>query len=201
MFIAYIADANDSKRKEGLNMSLDCRNEALRFVEIKERSTFEVKSHLVSKGFSSEEIETELNYLVEMHYLDDERYCSNYIQYGLGKGRGPVRLQQELSEKGIDSALIREMLEESFDRRAEREAALAEAKKLIRQKQVSFGGFPDDFGGSMDSSSDGEADEDDSEEKSEGPDEKMLARIGRKLNTLGYHSDVIYEVIRKLKKS
>lgn len=151
-------------------MPKDCHDTALSYLEHRERSAFEVRSHLVSKGFGEDEIEKELNDLKELRYVDDARYCDDYIRYGSGKGRGPVRLQHELLEKGIDAGLIREALEESFDRQAESLAAMKEAKKLLRAQD-------------------------------ERPDEKMLARIGRKLNSLGYHSDVIYDVVRKLKKS
>jgi regulatory protein len=102
--------------------------------------------------------------------VDDARYCGDYIRYGVGKGRGPVRLQMELSEKGIDAGLIRDALEESFDQSTERDAALKEVAKLLKERE-------------------------------DRPDEKTLAKIGRRLNGLGYHSDVIYEIIRTLRKS
>jgi regulatory protein len=151
-------------------MPKDCRDTALSFLEHRERSAFEVKAHLVAKGFEEDEIEEELHHLKELRYVDDARYCSDYIRYGAGKGRGPVRLQHELSEKGIDAELIREALDESFDRQTENDAALKEANKLLKEQ-------------------DGR------------PDEKTLAKIGRKLNSLGYHSDVIYNIIRKVGKS
>lgn len=151
-------------------MPKDCRDTALSYLEHRERSAFEVRSHLISKGFGEAEIEEELKHLKELRYVDDARYCDDYIRYGAAKGRGPVRLQMELSEKGIDSGLIREALEESFDRRTERDAAMKEAGKLLK-------------------------------EQVHRPDEKTLARIGRKLNGLGYHSDVIYEIIRTLRIS
>jgi regulatory protein len=151
-------------------MAKDCHDTALSYLEHRERSASEVKAHLVSKGFGEDEIEEELEHLKELHYVDDARYCCDYIRYGTGKGRGPVRLQMELAEKGVDPGLIREALEESFDRQTERDAAIKESRKLIK-------------------------DQDDR------PDEKTLAKIGRKLNALGYHSDVIYDIIRMLKKS
>lgn len=151
-------------------MPKDCHDTALSYLEHRERSAFEVKTHLASKGFGEDEIEEELNRLKELHYVDDTRYCGDYIRYGTGKGRGPVRLQHELAEKGIDAGLIRDALEDSFDRRTESEAALKEAKKILKYQE-------------------------------EQPDEKTLAKIGRKLSSLGYHSDVIYEIIRKIRKS
>ena len=151
-------------------MPKDCHDTALSYLEHRARSASEVKAHLVSKGFGEEEIEEELNHLKELRYVDDARYCGDYIRYGAGKGRGPVRLQHELAEKGVDAGLIREALEESFDRQTERDAAIKEARKLLKEQNGR-------------------------------PDEKTLAKIGRKLNSLGYHSDVIYEIIRKIGKS
>ncbi|HML38808.1 MAG TPA: regulatory protein RecX [Bacillota bacterium] len=128
-----------------------------------------MRAHLASKGFQEEEIEEELRFLQELHYVDDGRYCGAYIEYGIRKGRGPVRLQRELAEKGIDGELIRQALEESFDRRTERDMAMEEAQKLLNR------------GG--------------------GPDEKTIAKIGRKLASSGYHTDIIYDVIGRIRKS
>ena len=157
-------------------MPRDCHDTALYYLEHRERSAYEVKSHLISKGFQAEEIEEELNDLKELHFVDDVRYCSDYLRYGIGKGRGPVRLQMELSEKGIDAALIKEAIEESFPHQSEREAAMKEARKLF------------DRGVSL-------------EDEPTGPDEKTIAKIGRKLASLGYHTDIIYDIIRQIRKS
>lgn len=150
----------------------DCRETALRYLERRERSAFEVKSHLISRGFPEEEIEAALQDLEELRYIDDARYCDDYIRYGAGKGRGPVRLQAELAEKGIGAGLIQEALAERFDRQTEKEAAMKEAVKLLTEREP-----------------DGRT------------DEKTLAKIGRKLNSLGYHTDVIYDIIRQIGRS
>ena len=146
----------------------DCHNTALSYLEHRDRSTYEVKAHLISKGFQEDEIEAELICLKELRYVDDARYCVDYMRYGMSKGRGPVRLQHELREKGIDAELIQASLEEHFSRDAEHEAALKEAGKILRAD--------------------------------ERPDEKMLSKIGRRLSAQGYHSQVIYDVIGKVRK-
>ncbi|MDD3170129.1 MAG: regulatory protein RecX [Eubacteriales bacterium] len=147
----------------------NCHETALRYLEHRERSEYEVRTHLVSKGFLESEIEEEMNDLKGLHYVDDVRYCGDYIRYGMGKGRGPVRLQLELKEKGIDTGLIRDALAESFDRMSEKDAAMKEARKLLNQVKEM--------------------------------DEKTIARIGRKLASLGYHTDVTYDVIGQLRKT
>ncbi len=148
-------------------MPKDCRDTALHYLEHRERSAHEVRSHLLSKGFGENEIEEELKYLQEYHYVDDLRYCGSYIDYGIRKGRGPVRLRYELSEKGIDYRIIEQMLKECFDRDTEKACALKEARRLLTTDE---------------------------------PDKKTLAKIGRKLASLGYHSDIIYDLIGRFGK-
>lgn len=161
-------------------MSKDCRETALRFLDRRARTAYEVKSHLLSRGFSEEEAAETLRYLQELGYLDDAGYCREYIRYGMGKGRGPVRLQSELADKGIGAALIRSLLEEDYSRQSEKEAAMRVAYRALKG-DTATGGEPD-------------------LEKAGRPDEKTIARIGRKLASLGYHTEVIYEVIGRLRR-
>lgn len=167
-------------------MPKDCRDTALSFLEHRDRSMKEVKAHLKSKGFGDNEIEEELKTLEELHYLDDERYCENHIRYGKNKGRGPVRLRMELAEKGIGFELIQDALREHFGRQEEKEAAMKEAEKLLRTSRSSLEG------------SEGRSGEEE-EEQAQRPDEKTVAKIGRKLASLGYSTDVIYDVIGKIR--
>ncbi len=169
-------------------MPKDCRETALRYLEHRERSVYEVKSHLISRGFKQEEIEEELRYLKDLRYVDDARYCLDYISYGIGKGRGPVRLQFELAEKGIETALIQEALEERLDRRTERAAAMKEAEKVLRQHEDRD--FSTGAGAGAESG-----------DEPPGPEEKTVAKIGRKLAALGYHTEVIYDIIGQIRKT
>ncbi|HWQ79196.1 MAG TPA: regulatory protein RecX [Anaerovoracaceae bacterium] len=170
-------------------MAKDCRDTALSYLEHRARTACEVKAHLLSKGFPEEETEEALRYLQELGYLDDAGYCREYIRYGISKGRGPVRLQSELAEKGIDAALIREALEEDFDRQAEKDSAMREAYKIIRPgRDIDVA-----FDGERASGPDGIKQADD--QPGGRPDEKTVAKIGRKLSSLGYHTEVIYEVL------
>lgn len=169
-------------------MAKDCHDTALSYLEHRERSAFEIKSHLKSKEFSEGEIEKELQYLQELHYVDDARYCEYYLRYGMKKGRGPVRLQMELKEKGIDSELIQGALDESFDRKSEKEAAMKEVQKLLCT------------GSKLNHEWNDESSEETYEERIQ-PDEKIIAKIGRKLASMGYHTDIIYDVIGQIRKS
>lgn len=156
-----------------------CHETALNYLEHRDRSAYEVVSYLISKGFLQDEIDEELEYLKDLNYVDNMRYCEDYFQYAMRKGRGPVRIRLELKEKGIEEDLIQHTLEVYFDNETEKKAALNEAVKLLERTNVSDCGA--------------------GEEKI--IDEKTLAKIGRRLASLGYHGDVIYDIIGQMRKS
>ncbi len=145
-------------------MPKDCRDTALSYLERRARTAYEMKAHLLAKGFPEEEADGTLGYLQGLGYLDDAGYCREYIRYGKSKGWGPDRRRSALAEKGIDAALVWDVLEEAFDRQTEKEAALREAEKLLRLKS-----------------------------------DTSVAKIGRKLLSLGYQSEVVEEVVGRLK--
>lgn len=175
-------------------MPKDCKETALDYLKHRARSAYEVKSRLLSGGFPEEDIEKVLRYLQELRYVDDAAYCREYIRCGMDKGRGPARLQSELEEKGIGSDLTQSALEESFDRQTEEDAAMREAQKVLKSKRD----MNIVFGGNLDLESERQPDDGYGYEQ---PDEKTAAKIGRKLEALGYHDEVIHEIIGRLMKS
>ena len=60
--------------------------------------------------------------------LDDERFTGSYIHYRVQKGFGPLRINNELSDKGVDSELIQNQM-------AEYEADWYELMKKQRNKK------------------------------------------------------------------
>lgn len=168
-------------------MSKDCRDTALSFLEHRERSTHEVRSHLRSKGFRKDEIEEEMKCLEESHYVDDARYCRSYIDYGIRKGRGPVRLRHELAEKGVDSLLIQEIIDECFDRDTEEAAAMREIMKLLERNAASERDILN--GPAFDDIPDLSV-----------SDEKTIGKICRRLASQGYRTGVIYDIVGRLRK-
>lgn len=191
-------------KEKAVNRS--CRDTALQFLSRRERSVQETRNHLIERGFDREEIEEELSALKEFRYLDDDRYAESYIRYAKNKGRGPSRIALELKEKGLDSGLTRELLKEHFDRDEEKEAAMREAMKLLRTK-LKYG---EPLGASF-TSAETEHEDEGSEgfgypidekdtDSSNVPDEKMIAKIGRRLASLGYRTDVIYDVLGRIRK-
>lgn len=154
---------------------MDIKDVALRYMQFRERSTLEVMKHLKSKNFTQEDIDETILFLKELHYLDDERYAESLMRYGTTKGWGPVRLKQEMAEKGISSEIIQEIIENCEITKSEKQLAMEQAIKLLNRSGIEM-----------------DADKE--------IDERQLAKIGRRLMALGYHTGIIYDVLNKLKK-
>lgn len=152
---------------------------ALRHLSNRSRTVAEMEKHLKQKGFGEEEIKEVIAEFKDYGYLNDSRYCSEYFRYAFGKGKGKRKVFQELREKGVDSACI-EIAFDDFDAEYgeeydERTMAREEAAKVLRMA---------DF----------------DPESGEPVPEKIIGRIGRKLQSKGYGSDIIYSVIGELRK-
>lgn len=146
---------------------MDIKDTAAKYLAYRARSTGEMNAHLKSKGYDSDEIREVIEAFLDYGYLDDAEYCRQYIKYAFSKGKGTVRVKQELSEKGIDRELISFALEDYEDEQSELDRALAQARKTAAGKPI---------------------------------DEKMKGRIGRRMISLGYSTDIAYKVIGILKR-
>lgn len=108
---------------------------AFSYLTNRDRSTEEMKKHLKEKEFTQEEIEAVIIYLTELNYLDDVRYCENYIRYAASKGKASLRIKMELAQKGIKGEIVKIALEENLDKREELGNAMVEAEKILRNAQ------------------------------------------------------------------
>ena len=71
----------------------------------REHSQRELIQKLVAKEFERTEIEELLEEFKEKNWQSDVRFAESYSRSRLHKGFGPVRIQLELKERGIDSSL------------------------------------------------------------------------------------------------
>lgn len=176
----------------------DPRDAALRYLNTQDRTRSEVEKHLKGKGFSKEDILGVLDYLEENRFVDDRNYCGRFVSYSIQKGRGPLRIGRDLTEKGVDASLIREALEERFGDGREYELALDQAEKLMKGMARAAGGEPED---SLDSGEEEMSVRDEGKESTDEADkkEKQLARLARRLASQGFRADVIYRIIGRLR--
>lgn len=64
--------------------------------------------------YSAVEIEEALNQASEQGFINDHRFIENYIRRRIIRGYGPLRIQIELEEKGIDTNDILECISDQM---------------------------------------------------------------------------------------
>lgn len=153
---------------------IDIRDIAAKYLAYRSRTCAEMKRHLQQKGFEEDAVDALLAEFTEYGYLDDSRYCMEYFDYAFGKGKGKRLVFSELKEKGVDSDTIQFAFEDWEGEYNEKERAMEEAMKVLRLADVDPQEVP--------------------------IDSKIAARIGRRLQSKGYSSDVIYSVIGALRR-
>ncbi len=82
----------------------------------REHARAELVSKLRQRGFPADEIVTTLDRLEAEGLLSDERFAEAYVRQRAGKGFGPVRIRQELAQRGIDGPLSEAALAPWADR-------------------------------------------------------------------------------------
>jgi regulatory protein len=108
---------------------------AFRFLGYRARSEEEVRKKLDHLGFSEENVEQAMAKLRSLKMVDDETFARGWA---LGRvkdrGYGPLRIENELREKGISQSLIGAIIKESFAEPSEKKRAEAVLEKRFRGK-------------------------------------------------------------------
>lgn len=114
---------------------------AMNLLKVRDRTERQLRERLAMDGYPEQMVEEAVNYVKSYHYVDDRTYAENYIAYRLGsKSRSALR--GELIQKGVDSHLVDEVLEETEqdDTEALRKAVEKKCRSLpqpydIKQKE------------------------------------------------------------------
>lgn len=117
----------------------DSREKAIAILKNKDKTEFEMRSALEKNGYSAEEIDGTIEYLVELSYIDDVAYTVNFVEMSMEKRRGPIRITRELAAKGIEDGVIRDCISDIMCDQWEWETARAIAED-IRRKNPSVTG-------------------------------------------------------------
>ncbi|MBY5990559.1 regulatory protein RecX [Ferrimonas balearica] len=73
----------------------------------RDHSREELRQKLRSRGFVASEIEQALSRADDWGYLDDARFAEGFVRYRSARGMGPIRLANELRERGVASDIIK----------------------------------------------------------------------------------------------
>lgn len=88
----------------------ECRNRALNLLARREHSQRELRNKLLAKAFDASLITAVTDELAAQNLLSDERFAKLYIEQRSRRGYGPMRIQQELHQRGIAPEFIEQAL-------------------------------------------------------------------------------------------
>ncbi|MDI6689015.1 MAG: regulatory protein RecX [Actinomycetota bacterium] len=106
-------------------------NYALKLLEYRARSTYEIKDRLLRKGYEQETIDFVVAKLKDIGLLDDVAFTKNLINDRIhNKNYGKKRIQAELTSRGICAELIEEELS-NYKEEDETKRALSLARRRL----------------------------------------------------------------------
>ncbi len=88
------------------------RQSAIQLLARREHSRVELHQKLQQRGYPKELIEEQLTKLVNQGLLSDQRFAENYIRSRSNKGYGPVRIINELQQRGVVEEIIATFMNE-----------------------------------------------------------------------------------------
>lgn len=108
--------------------------QAVKYLSYRPRTTYEVESYLLKKGYSEQIISEVISYLKAQLYLDDDKFCQLWIEARVRlKPKGKKVLFFELKNKGIDNSIIERNINQNFTPEIELESAKNLAVKKLQQ--------------------------------------------------------------------
>jgi len=131
------ADLFSPEEVERFSNPLEARKKAMDYLARREYGRQELIRKLALAGFETDISQAAVEQLSNEGLQDDRRFVENFVQSRIGQGKGPVRIELDLGERGLDSGLINEVLIASRQ-------DWSELARDVRRKK--FGqNLPDDF--------------------------------------------------------
>lgn len=163
--------AEEVRKIEQDEQYVEAKQTALDYLAYKPRTEEEVRRKLRRKDAPEPVIEDVVARLHELGYLDDEAYASDYVRNRFAsKKYGPVRIQRELVERGVDRHVAERAVAELF----EDEDPVAAAREHAEKRWARL------------------ADEDDPRRRKQ--------KLYRYLRRRGFTSDTIYPLLDELEQ-
>lgn len=115
------------------------KENALRYLSYRPRSTAEIHRHLLKKGYDASVCDQVIARLTTLNLLDDAAFARYWIeQREQFKPRSPLLLQRELREKGIARVHIEAAMEDVDPLTSARKAAAARAARWEHLPREAF---------------------------------------------------------------
>jgi len=102
---------HDSSNTVEIN-SADIRLAAMNLLARREHSVRELRNKLKRRFPDDEKIDVQLSLLITERLQCDVRFAQSYARQRIGRGYGPIRLREELRERGVSEADVAAALQE-----------------------------------------------------------------------------------------
>ena len=102
---------NSASAEDNTLHAADIRRAAMDLLARREHSTRELRQKLRRRFGATSLVETVLARLAEENLQSDERYAGGFIRQRAARGYGPLRIRQEMREKGLDRPAIAAAME------------------------------------------------------------------------------------------
>ena len=91
----------------------EARKKAMDYLARREYGQDELVRKLESAGYASEVAADAVAQLTEDGLQSDSRFAGSFVQSRVNQGKGPVRIRQELKERGLRSSAVEVALDEA----------------------------------------------------------------------------------------
>ncbi|MCH9699091.1 MAG: recombination regulator RecX [Gammaproteobacteria bacterium] len=90
--------------------STQIKTKCLELLARREMTRLELVNKLTQRGFDVEAVHAVIDELHQQGWQSDQRFTEQYIAMRASKGYGPVRIKQELQERGIEQTDVEQSL-------------------------------------------------------------------------------------------
>jgi regulatory protein len=134
LYVGKELSAEEFARVERAESGDKALHAALRFLEARPRSTFEIRERLRRKEFADEAIEAAIERLDGLGLIDDAAFARAWVENRQSsRPRGTGALRDELRRKGIDRALAETVLSDEALTGDEEQRAMSLARGVLRK--------------------------------------------------------------------
>lgn len=113
------------------------RNSVIRLLKFRPRSEAEIRERLTLKQYAPRLIEQVIGEFRDCGLIDDADFARKWVSYRKATVYGPLRIQRELIQKGVDPDIIAAALGQDSEEYDERAAAQKAAeRRMERYKDI-----------------------------------------------------------------
>lgn len=132
---------NDENRSRPAGARRPTQSEALqsafRILACRDHTTGELALKLRRKGYNPKAVDSAIERCRDLGYLDDARTARMMADHLVARGYGPLRIRQALGQKGLEEALVEQVMatgqSEADQVRAAQKALKKKASRLRRE--------------------------------------------------------------------